>query len=313
MVSVPGLGSLRNKVSSPSAANRVVSPATNATVFPLTNGAASVGGTAGLTQINNKPLNYKTMGIGSDAMVFVHGLGGSMDYWSPLIAKLGLAESHTLHLFDLEGHGLSPTHPLSALGIPTFSQDTASVFAHAGLTAEKPATLVAHSMGCLVAMHFALAHPQLVKKLVLVGPVPSPLPEAGATGSYARAKLARTKGMAAVVDAVAGAGTSERSKRENPLAVAAVRLSLLGTDPESYAKACTALAGSSTLPLEVERLSMPTLIVTGDEDKVSPPALCAKYAERIQNCAEPVVLGNVGHWHAFEDVDGVAGAVKQFL
>ncbi|KAJ0155434.1 Bacitracin synthase 3 [Fusarium oxysporum f. sp. albedinis] len=97
----------------------------------------------------------------------------------------------------------------------------------------------------------------------------------------------------------------------NPTAIAAVRLSLLGQDPESYAKATWALAGA-TQELKVEQIQAKTLIITGEEDKVSPPSLCEKYASRIQD-AQLVVLNNVGHWHVFEDVGGVAQAVDKFL
>ncbi|KAL2000656.1 hypothetical protein VTN02DRAFT_2795 [Thermoascus thermophilus] len=167
-------------------------------------------------------------------------------------------------------------------------------------------------MGCLVALSFVLQHPGLVSKLVLLGPPPNPLPEAGSKGSLARAALVREKGMAAVVDAVATAGTSEATKANNHVGLAAVRMSLLGQDPEAYAKACAALAGATT-PLAVDKLDATTLIVTGDEDKVSPAALCTKYASTIPDSSEPVVLKNVGHWHIFEDVQGVADAVKDFV
>ncbi|KAJ9158216.1 Bifunctional 4-hydroxyphenylacetate degradation enzyme [Coniochaeta hoffmannii] len=311
-VTVDGLGTLRNRIASPSAANATVDQVSSHSAFTLTNAAKTIGGRADLTQINSKPLHYQRLGSGDDSIVFVHGLGGTKDYWSPLISALSLTEKATLHLFDFEGHGLSPTHPLSALSIESLACDLAGVFQLAGVSASKPATLVAHSMGCLVAMRFALDNPSLVGKLVLVGPPPSPLPKPASEGSYARAALARTKGMAAVVDAVVGAGTSERTKRENPVAVAAVRLSLLGQDPEAYAKACQALAGSGGRELEVEGLGMPTVIVTGDEDKVSPPALCDGYVGRMGD-ARRVVLEGVGHWHVYEDVKGVAESLRGFL
>lgn len=310
-VTVAGLGTLRNKVAAPSATNTTVERVAMHTAFSLTNAAKTISGKVGLTEINSKPLHYQRLGSGSESFVFVHGLGGSKDYWTPLISALSLSDSATLHLFDLEGHGLSPTHPLSTLTIESLAADVGGVFQIAGVSSSNPATLVAHSMGCLVAMRFALDNPDLVKKLILVGPPPSPLPKAASDGSYARAALARSKGMSAVVDAVVGAGTSERTKKENPVAVAAVRLSLLGQDPESYAKACQALAGA-TQSLDVERLEMPTLIVTGDEDKVSPPALCEKYVDRIKD-ARHVVLQNTGHWHVYEDVQGVAQSLKGFL
>lgn len=241
----------------------------------------------------------------------MHGLGGTLDYWTPLISRLSLAEENTLHLFDLEGHGLSTTHPLSTLSLDSFASDIKSIFDTAGITTSAPATLFAHSLGCLASLKFTTDNPGLVSKLVLVGPPPSPLPEAASKGAYARAALVRSKGIRAVVDAVVDAGTSSYSKKANPTAITAVRLSLLGQDPESYAKATWALAGA-TQKLNVEAIEAKTLIITGDEDKVSPPTLAEQYVERIKD-SKAVVLKNVGHWHVFEDVDGVAESVGEFL
>jgi pimeloyl-ACP methyl ester carboxylesterase len=242
--------------------------------------------------------------------VLVHGLGGTVDYWTPLIQAAQLEKSHSLHLFDLEGHGLSPTSPLSTLSIDSFAADVKGVFDHAKI--KSGATLVAHSLGCLVAVNFALAHPELISKLILVGPPPSPLPEAASNGTYARAETARTKGMDAVVDAVVTAGTSEKTQSSNQLAVAAVRLSLLGQDPEGYAKACGALAGA-TNKLDFSQIKAETLIITGSDDKVSPPTLVEGYGKALPKSAGVKVLENVGHWHVFEDVQGVSKAVSGFL
>jgi pimeloyl-ACP methyl ester carboxylesterase len=265
-----------------------------------------------LTSINGKLLNYKTLGSQTGApIVFVHGLGGTLDFWTPVTQALGLQQSRPLHLFDLEGHGSSPTSPLSKLSIRSFAEDLNGVFEHAAI--KSGATLVAHSMGCLVAVRFALDHPDKVSTLILLGPPPSPLPEAGSNGSYQRAKTARTQGMSAVVDAVATAGTSEATKTSNPVALAAVRLSLLGQDPESYAKACTALADSAKETLDYSGIQAKTLIVTGDEDKVSPPSLCEQLGGRLPKSAGVKVLPSVGHWHVFEDVKGVTGALKDVL
>ncbi|KAJ9401028.1 hypothetical protein DTO282F9_1976 [Paecilomyces variotii] len=309
-IKVTSLGSLRNKIAPVGTDNATVALVQEASksAVPVTNLSKSVNGIS-LTKINGKALYYQTRGNGSP-IVFVHGLGGTQDFYTPLIGALSLDKSHALHLFDLEGHGLSPTSALSTLTIDSFAADVKGVFDHAGISSG--ATLVAHSMGCLIALSFVLKNPGLVSKLILLGPPPNPLPEAASNGSIARAALVREKGMAAVVDAVATAGTSEATKARNLVGLAAIRLSLLGQDPEAYAKACTALAGAtSALPLD--KIDSETLIVTGSEDKVSPPALCSKYASTIPNSREAVVLENVGHWHVFEDVQGVATAVKGFI
>lgn len=119
--------------------------------------------------------------------------------------------------------------------------------------------------------------------------------------------------MAAVVDTVASAGTSGKTQTENPLAVAAVRLSLQGQDPEGYAKACSALA-EATIELNISAVDSETMIITGDEDKASPPSLCKAYMKKLgKKSIELEVLPGVGHWHVFEDVKGVSNAVKAVL
>jgi pimeloyl-ACP methyl ester carboxylesterase len=82
----------------------------------------------------------------------------------------------------------------------------------------------------------------------------------------------------------------------------------LSQDAEGYAKACAALAGSAGETLDVKSLRIPVSIVTGEEDKVSSPALCQKYSEATGG-GHVEVLRNVGHWHLFEDVDQTVKAV----
>lgn len=65
--------------------------------------------------------------------------------------------------------------------------------------------------------------------------------------------------------------------------------------------------------LLVESLSCQTLIVTGKEDRLSPPSLCTTYCQRISQYLPPVVLKAVGHWHLFEDPHGVSDATCEFL
>lgn len=300
-VSVTGLGTLTNRIAAVDAVNTTSERAESH--IPIANQKAPAN--SGLTNFNGKNLFYQRLGLESGPPVFfIHGLGGSSSYFYPLIAKL--QSTHSLHLLDLEGHGLSPTSALSTLSIASFADDFYNMSQVAGVN--KGVTVIAHSMGSLVALKLALEHPALVSKLILMGPPPNPLPEAGSQGSYARAALVRKEGMLSVVDAIVQAGTSAYVQQNKPLSIAAVRTSLLSQDPEGYAKACAALAGSATDPMDVKSLRIPVSIVTGEEDKVGTPALCQKYSEATGG-GHVEVLKNVGHWHLFEDVEGTVKAV----
>lgn len=174
----------------------------------------------------------------------------------------------------------------------------------------KGATVISHSRGCFVTLTLALKHPSPVSKLVLLGPLPNPLPPTARNGAIARAALVLSSGMPAVVDAIIMTETSERSWTDNQVAIAAIRLSLLGQDTEGYAKGCQVLAGLSPA-IAVEQLKIPISIITGDEGKMSPPEVCGKYASVIRD-ARIHVINQIGHWHIFEDVRGVAKAVGPF-
>lgn len=117
--------------------------------------------------------------------------------------------------------------------------------------------------------------------------------------------------MHAIVDAMISATTSEYTRRSNPLAVTAIRMSLLGQDPEGYAKGRTALAEAEAL--DWAGVQAETLVITGSRDDVSSPELCEKYLGMLGDKAKLHVLENVGHWHVLEDVQGSARAMKKFL
>jgi len=265
----------------------------------------------GIIMVGDKPLHIKQSGTASGPpAIFVHGLGGSMDYWTPLVELTKLKSSYNCVLFDLEGHGLSPTSPLSKLSIASFAADVKNLASHFGISSGL--TLIAHSMGCLVALKAAQDNPELVSKLILVGPPPNPLPDAASKGSHARADLVRAEGMGAIVDAVCAGGTSQKTKDSNPVALSAVRLSLLGQSGEGYAKACSALA-EATDAFDVEGIKAETLIVTGAEDMVSSAEVCEGYRKKLPSLVGVEILEDVGHWHVFEDAAGVAQAVGEIL
>lgn len=113
-------------------------------------------------------MNFKKLGEGSP-IIILHGLFGSSDNWLS-IGKV-LAENHTVYLPDLRNHGDS------------FHSDTFTYEAMAGdlkqfieqQQIEQP-VLVGHSMGGKVAMKFAVNHPDLLEKLVVVDIAPRAYP-----------------------------------------------------------------------------------------------------------------------------------------
>ncbi|KAK1701190.1 hypothetical protein BDP55DRAFT_722430 [Colletotrichum godetiae] len=316
-VTISGLGTLRNRVAEHSQMNptEVKVQAQSTELFRLENSEKSKQAQFGLNKnVGRFGAGYQRFGVGKDHIIFVHGLGGTKDYWLPLITALELGDSASVHVYDFAGHGLTPTHPLDTITTDFLSQDLSEVFSLAEVNSgTSPATLVAHSFGCLIAINYALAHPGRVKKLVLLGPPPLPLPSSEKEKLIRTAALARTRGLSEIIDNVVATQVSGHTKRNNPLAVAAVQLSLAGQNPEGYAKACSAFASNEAIDLQgLEGLDVETLLVTGEEDSISSPAVVKDYVQRI-NGSRKTVLPNVGHWHVFEDFAGVGQRLREFL
>ncbi|KAF1956298.1 hypothetical protein CC80DRAFT_593763 [Byssothecium circinans] len=322
-VSVNGLGTLTNRVVSNTDCPTPREVAQTSSLSPTDQ--RRILNLSFLTKINKKLLYYKVLGPHPNTastpalkpnIFFLHGLGSTHTIFTPLISTLSLSSTTTCHLLDLEGAGLSPTHPLSKLSIESYTADLAALFDHVATKNKQEAseaTIIAHSTGCLIALSFAIAYPQKVGKLILLSPPPSPITEDEAKTYYERADLARLYGMAAIVDTVAPIPTSgDSASPEKALAEAMMRSLLLSQDPEGYAKACAAFADSCGCRLAVEEVRAETLVVVGRDEKGDVGDGARGYGERIPG-ARLRVLEGVGSLHILEGLEGVRGVVGEFL
>jgi 3-oxoadipate enol-lactonase len=237
-----------------------------------------------------------------EAAIFIHGLGGTSNVFTPQILALG-SRYRTVRP-DLAGSGRSPSSgPLSIAG---FADAIARLARVLGI---ERAHLVGHSMGTIVCQHVAASEPRLVRSLALFGPLLAP-PDPARQGLRDRAAKARAEGMAGVAEAILQAATSGDTKANNPVAVALVRELLLRQDAEGYARTCEALAAAEAA--DVRRLACPTLLVTGDEDAVAPPSNVRAMAAQISG-ARVTILNRCGHWTTIERAAECNAALKEFL
>ncbi len=251
-------------------------------------------------KINNKSVSVETYGEG-DAILMIHGLGGSCNAWLP--QREVLAKHFHVICHDLEGSGRSPC--VGGLSMEGYVADILSLMDELNI---QGAHLVGHSMGTVVCQHLAANHSGRVKSMVLLGPLTEP-PAAGRAGLKERAVLARDKGMEPIADALLEASISRDSRMHKPVVCAFVREILMAQDPEGYARTCEALAHATSADLEA--INCPTLLITGDEDRVGPPVAVADMARRISR-SQFILLENTGHWTGIERPDEVNRAVLNF-
>lgn len=102
-----------------------------------------------------------------EPLVFLHGLGASHDIWNTLVQKLDHQKWHAI-LPDLLGFGQSPRPDWNRYSVTDHARSVIVTLNKLGV--RQPVTIMAHSMGCLVAAHIAAQYPHRVKRLVLYAP-----------------------------------------------------------------------------------------------------------------------------------------------
>ena len=254
-----------------------------------------------MERIRDKELAVDVQGTG-EPLIFVHGLGGTTNVWGPQVNAF--AGKFTTIRFDLEGAGRSPVS--GPLSIENWVADIDALMRAKGIDA---ARFAAHSLGTLIVQHFAARFPNRVISLALLGVNRAP-EEARRQTVRDRAAKVRSGGLEAIVDSVIQGGLSEHTRRSNPVVVAFVREMLLRQTPEGYARCCEAVAAS--VAADVTRITCPVLLVAGEQDTVSPPAVSEAMAKALRS-ASVTVLRNCGHWIPIEQPEEATRALIGFL
>ncbi|GIX13913.1 MAG: hypothetical protein KatS3mg118_1872 [Paracoccaceae bacterium] len=173
------------------------------------------------------------------------------------------------------------------------------------------AVLVGMSMGSYLALALACRHPAQVAGLVLIGTTAAAdSPRAALLRRLSVARAAR-EGMAALADAVADAVLSP-GRRADPALRARIRAMAEATGPAVFAAHQKALAARPDQTGEIARIRCPVLVLTGSEDRVTPPEAGRAVARGVAR-GRFVLLKGAGHLPALEAPGPVARQLAAFL
>jgi 3-oxoadipate enol-lactonase len=236
-------------------------------------------------------------------LVLLHCLGQSWRFWDVLEP---LTSRHELIAYSFPGHHDTPL-PGHPYGVPELSAQLRAVAEREGLARFH---LMGISLGGSVAAHFAGTYPGMVDRLVLADCTPRYDEESRANWPV-RARLARENGVASLVPMLMQVFFTPGTLAEDGPDVRHVRETFEACDGEGYALACEALAALDAWE-EVRRITAPTLVVLGSEERQSFKDAADRMVAAIPG-SRKVLVPAAGHASVRERPGFVVSLLREFL
>ena len=167
------------------------------------------------------------------------------------------------------------------------------------------------SMGGYIAFAFLRKYPDAVAALVLADTRAEADPPEGIEKRSGQQKLVQSEGTAGLIEALTGALLSDHTKTNRPDVVDAVRAAM-DNPAHSFVGELEAMKGRPDSTDGLTKIAVPTLIIVGENDGVTPPDASRKMHEHIAG-SKLVVLPNAGHISNLESPDEFNGALAEFL
>jgi pimeloyl-ACP methyl ester carboxylesterase len=237
-------------------------------------------------------------------LVLLHGIGSNSMGWRFQYA--GLADRYRVIGWNAPGYMLSDNLLAETPGHPDYAAALSDFLAALGIAR---VDLLANSFGTRIAQTFAHYHPGRIERAVFTG-----TSVAAERPAEERARLIEAR---AAQVAHGGYGFGERvtsllGSRASADTTAIVQHVLRATNPKGFMQAARFGASGGVPPLG-SGLTMPLLMIQGEEDRVTPVAdNAARLAQAVPQ-ARLVMLDGCGHLPELEDPTRVNALVREFL
>jgi pimeloyl-ACP methyl ester carboxylesterase len=260
-------------------------------------------------------------------VVLAHGWTEQLSFWGPVITRL-TDRGQRVVAYDLRGHGRSGPAVENDYSLDRFGEDVAAVLdATVDVESTPPrTTVVGHSLGAMSIVAWAGAH-DVEDRADAVALVNTGLGELVA-GSLLVGELARWLNHPRVGRAVLGFA-APLVPFSSPVSQAVIRYAAFGpsaTDgdvafyermlidcPADVRAACGVALSDLDLWSAAAGLTVPTLVVAGDRDRLTPPEHGRRIAEMLPRSAGLVVLEETGHMSPLERPRELVDALGELI
>jgi triacylglycerol lipase len=249
--------------------------------------------------VGDKTLGYLSVGSGP-AVVIVHGVGGHKEDW--IGVAQALSSKHQVFAVDMLGFGASSKNG-DDLSMPVQANAIKALLDSKEIA---KADIVGNSVGGWVAATFAATYPDRVNHLVLID----------------------AAGFKAMFEGEPPVNFDPGSADEMQKLINITTNSQVGTAPGLAQKAYDAYVASGEKAISATwnkslfisprledlfpKISAPTLVLWGAEDKLFPPVLAGVFSSQIKG-ANQQLIPDAGHFPQIDNPPAAAAAIIGFL
>ena len=256
-------------------------------------------------RVDGVEIEHEVRGEGR-TILFLHAFPLSSSMWDA--QSDALSDRQRVVRFDARGFGGSAPAG-GPLTMERIADDAAALLERLGV---ERAVVAGCSMGGYAALAFARRHPRRLAGLVLQDTKAGPDSEEAKTGRRSLATRVLAEGAPAAVEAFLPRLLGETTHRERPELVARTREAILAAPPQSVADALHGLAEREDSRPALGSIRVPTLVIVGEEDVLTPPSEAEAIAAAVPG-ARLVRVARAGHLANLEDPQAVNAALRSFL
>ncbi|GJC32213.1 3-oxoadipate enol-lactonase [Acinetobacter sp. KAM398] len=251
---------------------------------------------------NDAQINYQTFGdAAKPALIFSNSLGTNFKMWQAQIDFF--QQDFFVICYDTRGHGASSA-PQGPYSIDQLGQDVVNLLDH--LNVEK-AAFCGISMGGLTGQWLAIHRPERFNQVVVCNTA-AKIGQEQAWND--RAALVREQGLQPIASTAASRWFTEPFIQSNATVVNNLQNDLAAGSAEGYASCCEALAKADVRE-QLKDITVPVLVVAGQQDPITTVADAQFMVERIAN--SQLFEINASHISNVELSNEFNQAVKQFI
>jgi 3-oxoadipate enol-lactonase len=254
--------------------------------------------------VNGINMHYEYSGSGLPVL-FSHSFTSDCTMWSQQVPVF--SQRCQFITYDIRGMGRTDS-PLGEYSLDQHTEDLYQLVRHLGLT---EFVLGGLSIGGMITVHFALAHQDLLKGIIIADSAAARPDVPALTNPEENIRIAQTRGMAGLAAHIVSNKLLAPHLQNNPYAVKEYCDRMARNNVIGYCSGMRALSRMRDCTGELGNIKVPTLIIVGDLDGpfIQPSKLMH---ERIAG-SKLVVIPGAGHLANIERPAEFNNAVLSFL